>query len=345
LAAATAGGAPEGPLGAIEEYDAGRFEEVIEDRDEPAVFRGLVAGWPAVHAATKAPSDLADYLAKLDRGASVRAFIGDPKEGGRFFYSDDLLGFNFGVTETKLKRLIDTLLQFDREQVVRPIYMGSTATAEILPAFAAENPLKAVEQRGGEPRVWIGNGSRIAAHFDESDNVACVVSGTRRFTLFPTEQVENLYVGPIERTVAGQPTSMVDLAAPDFERFPKFREALNHGVTAELGPGDAIYIPTLWWHGVEATGPLNVLVNYWWNDQPLDAESPLHALGHGLLAISPLAERKRERWRTLFDHYVFQRNGDPAQHIPEPARGILGRSTAELRKFMRQFLVQRLMGR
>jgi hypothetical protein len=31
--------------------------------------------------------------------------------------------------------------------------------------------------------------------------------------------------------------------------------------------------------------------------------------------------------------------------MPEQARGILGRSTAELRRFMRQFLAQRLMGR
>jgi hypothetical protein len=330
---------------AVEECDAGRFDEIIEDRDEPAVFRGLVADWPAVAAARKSAEELTGYLAKLDRGANVRAFVGDPKAGGRFFYGDDLLSFNFGITETQLKSLLEMLLQLDRDQVTQPIYMGSTATAEILPGFAAENPLKPVEQRGTEPRVWIGNSSRIAAHFDESDNVACVVSGRRRFTIFPTEQVENLYVGPLERTVAGQPTSMVDLAAPDFERFPKFREALKHALVGELRPGDAIYIPSLWWHAVEATGPLNLLVNYWWNGQPPDAESPLHALGHGLLAISPLPERKRERWRMLFDHYVFQRDGDPAVHIPEPARGILGRSTAELRKFMRQFLVQRLTGR
>jgi hypothetical protein len=332
-------------IGTIEECDAERFEAIIEDRDEPAVFRGLVSGWPAVTAARESADALAGYLAKLDRGVNVRAFVGDSKAGGRFFYSDDLLGFNFALTETQLTPLIQTLLQFDREDVAQPIYMGSTATAEILPQFASQNPLTAVERRGGEPRIWIGNNSRIAPHFDESDNVACVVSGKRRFTLFPTEQVENLYVGPIEHTVAGQPTSLVDLAAPNLDRFPKFREALNHARTAELGPGDAIYIPALWWHGVEAIGPLNVLVNYWWTDQPEDAESPLHALGHGLLAISPLAERKRERWRMLFDHYVFQRNGHPAAHIPEPARGILGRSTSELRRFMRQFLVQRLMGR
>ncbi|HEX8937684.1 MAG TPA: cupin-like domain-containing protein [Sphingomicrobium sp.] len=332
-------------LRAIEECDPGRFEEIIEDRDEPAVFRGLVGSWPVVAAARKSDGDLADYLTSLDRGATIRAFVGDPADGGRFFYSDDLLGFNFGVTETKLMELVNLLLQLGRDQAIQPIYMGSTSTAEILPAFAAQNPLRSVEQLGAEPRAWIGNGSRIAVHFDESDNVACVVSGMRRFTLFPTDQVENLYVGPLERTVAGQPTSLVDLAAPDFGRFPKFREALKHARTAELGPGDAIYIPCLWWHGVEAVGPLNLLVNYWWHGGPVDFESPMHALGHGLLAISPLAKRKRERWRTLFDHYVFQRNGDPAEHLPPAARGILGRSNAELRRFVRQFLIQKLMGR
>jgi hypothetical protein len=309
------------------------------------VFRGLVADWPAVAAARKSPDDLVAYLSALDRGSSVRAFVGDPAAGGRFFYRDGFDGFNFGLTESQLTPLLATLLKIDRERTAQPLYMGSTATSEILPRFASENPLGAIETRGGEPRIWIGNSSRIAPHFDESDNVACVVSGRRRFTLFPTDQVGNLYVGPIDQTVAGQPTSLVDLAAPDFDRFPKFGEALKHARTAELGPGDAIYIPSLWWHGVEASGPLNVLVNYWWQDEPLDADSPLHALGHGLLAISHLGTRKRKRWRTLFDHYVFERDGDPAAHIPERARGILGRSTSELRKFMRQFLANKLMGR
>jgi hypothetical protein len=329
----------------IEECDCRCFDEIVEDRDEPAVFRGLVSEWPAVAAARTSSDELAAYLTGLDRGAIISAMVADPKDGGRLFYRDDLLGFNFAITEAPFARFIETLLQLDRDGAVQPVYMGSTATSEIIPGFASQNALRPIERRGAEPRIWIGNTSRIAPHFDESDNVACVISGQRRFTLFPTEQVGNLYIGPIDRTVAGQPTSLVDLAAPDLERFPKFREAWKHARVAELGPGDAIYIPSLWWHGVEATGPLNVLVNYWWTGQPPDAESPLHALGHGLLAISPLSQRKRDRWRMLFDHYVFQRNGDPAEHIPEPARGILGRSTADLRKLMRQFLVQKLLGR
>lgn len=332
-------------LPAVEELDPARFAELIVDRDEPAVFRGLVSGWRAVAAARSSIDRLAEYLIALDSGANVRAFVGDPGAGGRFFYNEALDGFNFTIAETRFAQLISTLIQFEREGTRQPIYMGSTSTSEILSGFSAENPLGPIEQRGGKPRIWIGNGSRIAPHFDESDNVACVVSGRRQFTLFPTDQVGNLYVGPLDRTPAGQPTSLVDMAAPDLERFPRFREALKHARSTELEPGDAIYIPALWWHGVESIGPLNVLVNYWWQDEDRDADSPLHAIAHGLLSIGHLHDRKRDRWRTLFDHYVFRANGDPALHIPEQARGVLGKPTSELRQFISRFLVQKLMGR
>jgi len=168
------------------------------------------------------------------------------------------------------------------------------------------------------------------------------VSGSRRFVLFPPEQVANLYVGPIDRTVAGQPTSMVDLDRVDFDSFPKFRDALKHALVADLEPGDAIYIPALWWHAVQANGPLNVLLNYWWSDAPPDAGSPMHALGHALLTMSHLSEDKRRAWRALFDHYVFRDNGDPAAHIPPSARGIIGRTTPDVRRSLRQYLIRAL---
>jgi hypothetical protein len=330
--------------GTIEEVDAREFGQAVGTLDRPLVVRGLVAQWPAVEAANSSPRVLVDYLRGLHRGASVRAFVGEPGIGGRFFYRPTLDGFNFSIAETDLPQLLETLLALDESGDPQSIYMGSTPTTDILPRFEAENPLPVMAEHGAGPRMWIGTGSRVAAHFDESDNVACVVSGRRRFTLFPTEQVSNLYVGPIDQTVAGQPTSIVDLAAPDFERFPRFREALEQGQFAELEPGDAIYIPSLWWHAVEAQGPLNVLVNYWWQYEPGDGGSPMHVLAYGLMSISHLAERKRERYRTLFDHYVFRPNSETAEHIPPPARGVLGRSTRELRAIIRRFLIAGLTG-
>ena len=327
----------------VREAPAADLAEIIEQGDEPCVFRGLVADWPVVTEAKRGPGQLVDYLRGLDKGAVIRAFVGEEGIEGRFFYSDDFTRFNFGVVEARFEKLLERLLRLSGREG-ESIYMGSTPTSEVLPDFSRANSLPIVEGRGGEARIWIGNASRIAAHFDESDNVACVVSGKRRFTLFPPEQVRNLYIGPLDRTPAGQPTSMVDLAAPDWQRFPLFRKALEHARSADLSPGDAIYIPALWWHSIQASGPLNVLVNYWWQDEPADADSPLHALGHALLSISHLPQRKRARWRALFDHYVFKDGGEPAEHIPEASRGILGPTSPELRQIIRQYLVRKLMG-
>jgi hypothetical protein len=138
---------------------------------------------------------------------------------------------------------------------------------------------------------------------------------------------------------------MVSVHSPDFERYPKFREALDAAIVAELEPGDAIYVPTLWWHHVDALTPFNILVNYWWDDAPADAGSPFEALAHGILTIGALPEARREEWRILFDHYVFRKNGDPAAHLAPEHRGILGTSTPQLRARMKQFLMNALSRR
>jgi hypothetical protein len=44
----------------------------------------------------------------------------------------------------------------------------------------------------------------------------------------------------------------------------------------------------------------------------------------------------------LFDHYVFGANGEPAEHLPEQARGILGRRTPELVARVKKLLIKAL---
>src|SRR5690606_11713964 len=133
--------------------------------------------------------------------------------------------------------------------------------------------------------VWVGNRTRIAAHQDVPDNIACVAVGHRRFTVFPPEQLRNLYIGPLDLTPAGQAVSLVDFAAPDHARFPRFAEALRHAQVAELGPGDAIFIPSLWWHHVEGLDSFNVLLNYWWRRTPDYLDSPMNALMLALMSV------------------------------------------------------------
>ena len=89
------------------------------------------------------------------------------------------------------------------------------------------------------PRIWLGNRITTPTHVDEWNNIGCVVAGRRRFTLFPPEQIANLYIGPLDFAPTGAPMSLVSLRDPDFARYPKFREALAAAQSAELAPGDA----------------------------------------------------------------------------------------------------------
>ena len=314
--------------------------EQLLARRQPVVLRGIAADWPAVSAAKRGSADAASYLQRFDRGATVEAFVGAPGMGGRYFYDEQLSGFNFQRGGVSLSQLIASLSGPPGGSDAPPVYSGSLPVEQVLPGFETENSLDLVRGKHTEPRIWIGNQSRVAPHFDEADNIACVVAGRRRFTIFPPEQVANLYIGPLDFTMAGQPASMVDLAAPNLQKYPRFAEALRHAYIAELEPGDAIFVPALWWHGVESTEPFNVLVNYWWQDIAPDATSAFAAMAHGVLTLRELPRETREAWRAYFDHFVFQRDGDPAAHLPPGRRGILDVPTPQLRGRIRQFLIR-----
>src|SRR3546814_1362303 len=94
--------------------------------------------------------------------------------------------------------------------------------------------------------------------------------------------------------------------------------------TATLAPGDAIYIPFHWWHGVDSLDRFNVFVNYWWNEARDDLGNPYDALIYGLYALRHLPADQRAVWRDVFDRYVFATDGDPVAHLPDHAQGVLG---------------------
>lgn len=309
----------------IREIDAGApgvLTDALLTSTEPLVLRGLVARWPMVRAAI-ASFDAADaYLRRFYRDATVTAMLGAPDIGGRFFYNPDLTGFNFAPVRARLDAVLAELRAHLRDEVAPAIYVGSTTIDTCLPGFRAENDI-ALGSRDALASIWIGNRTRIAAHYDLPDNVACVAAGRRRFTLFPPEQVDNLYIGPLDLTPAGQPISLVDFHQPDLNRFPKFAEAMRHALVAELAPGDALFIPSMWWHHIEALDRFNVLVNYWWRQSPDYMDTPINALMHALMSVRDLPLEQRRAWRALFNRYVFEADEETAAHIPPHARGVL----------------------
>jgi hypothetical protein len=329
------------PLPECEAIDATSFAQELVPAYRPMVLRGLARDWPAVAAARTSPAELMAYLARFDSGAPVEAFLGPAAMQGRYFYGADMQGFNFERRKGPLAGVLDFLLRAADDPDAPCFYVGATPVPETMPGFDAANPMPLFARQAAMPRAWIGNRSTVTTHFDVSDNIACVVAGRRRFTLFPPEQLGNLYIGPLDHTMAGQPASMVSLHDPDLARFPRFADAMAAAFTAELEPGDAIYIPSLWWHHVEALEPINMLINYW-ADPPPDAGSPFDAMIHAISAIAALPAPRRAAWRAFFDHYVFRPERDPAEHLAPEHRGILGTPTPELRERIRLFLLRRL---
>jgi hypothetical protein len=315
-------------------------DEVLQ-ATQPVVLRGLVAGWPVTRAATESGAAAFDYLRRFYRDATVGVLLGAPEIGGRFFYNEDLSGFNFRPVRMKLDTVLDEIARYANDPRPPAMYVGSTTIDTCLPGFRDENDLD-MGDRQPLVSVWIGNRTRIAAHHDLPDNLACVVAGHRRFTLFPPSQLANLYVGPLDFTPAGQAISLVDFAKPDFAKFPKFAEAVQHAQVAELAPGDAIFIPSMWWHHIESLDAFNVLVNYWWRQSPAFMDSPMNALMLAILTVRDLPEEQRTAWQNLFRHYVFEADEQTAGHIPQAARRVLAPLDDEAARELRARLLQRL---
>jgi len=304
---------------------------------QPVLLRGLVRDWPLVQAARRSDAAFCDYLRRFGADTRVGLWRGGPEIGGRFFYNEQHTGFNFERVIDRFGTLLDELLAGSADS----LYLGSTELDGSFPGLRQDNPLD-LGVRDPLISLWLGNRTRVAPHFDLPDNIACVVAGRRRFTLFPPEQVGNLYIGRLDLTPAGQPISLVDLAAPDLDRFPRYAEALRHAQVVELEAGDAVFIPSQWWHGVEGLAPVNALVNFWWRQSPAFMDTPLNTLMMALLSLRDLPPAQRDAWRALFNHYIFDADEHTAAHIPAPARGVLAPLDENAARQLRAALLQRL---
>jgi hypothetical protein len=327
----------------VESLGAEVFHEQVLPAAEPLVIRGLVKNWPLVQAGLRSDEEFCAHLKNFDRGYPVDTAQAPPSTGGRIFYNEDLSGLNCRMAQASLSGSLDFLLEQREKDRPSTLAVQSVIVNRFLPGLERELRLPpGLVPNDAGPRIWLGNRATIAAHYDPSENIACCVAGTRRFTLFPPEQVTNLYIGPFEITPSGATVSMVDFDQPDPDRFPRFERALEAARQAVLEPGDAIYIPYLWWHHVQALAPINGLVNYWWSPIPDVLGDPRNVLAHAMLSFRALPHAYRNAWRAMFEHYVFGDSGDTKDHIPPERHGILGQLKPAEVKRIKQALSQAL---
>jgi hypothetical protein len=301
-----------------------RFQLEVLEGCQPVVIRGLVADWPVVQAACASPARLKDYLAAFDVGARVEAYLGSPAIGGKYYYTPEFKGFNFERRMMKLLEALQMMVESLQRADAPSVYVGSVPTGDTLPGFMAANAMPLLAP-GVSPRIWLGTRSNVSCHHDTFDNLACVIAGRRRFTLFAPELIGKLYVGPIDNTMAGAPVSLAASAdGPQDGEFPLFEEIRGQALRAELEAGDALYLPKLWWHKVESLAPLNGLLNYWWDAFSPGPDAPYTSMLLAMIAISERPRAERQAWKAFFDHYVFRTNGHPLAHLLPDQHGLLG---------------------
>jgi len=331
------------PIREVTALDAGIRQAVLAS-GQPVVLRKLVSDWPAVASAHRSAAAMVEYLRRFDNGHPVDAIMTPAEVEGRVSYNSDMSGFNFLRNRLALSAVAEQALRYSGFERAPAVAVQSALISACLPGFAAENRLGFLEDTIA-PRIWLGTAITTPTHLDEWNNIGCVVSGRRRFTLFPPEQIANLYIGPLDFAPTGAPMSLVRLHEPDFAQFPRFRHALTAALTAVLEPGDAIFIPPLWWHHVESLERFNVLVNYWWTAAAGAAtatDSGFDALIHAVLNLRGLPPPTRRAWRALLDHFVFAEPEEAVGHIPPARHGVLGKPQAQALARWRTYLIEKL---
>ena len=200
-------------------------------------------------------------------------------------------------------------------------YVGSTTVDYVLPGLRDEND---IDFGGIDPliSIWLGNQTRIAAHYDVPDNIACVAAGDGVSRCFHPINWRTCMSARWTSRLPVSRSAWSICSKPDFDRFPKFREALEHAQVAELEPGDAMFIPSMWWHHVEGLDSSTCsLTTGGAARRPISDAADV--LNHAFLSIRDLPAAQRKAWHDIFDHYIFDPDDDVVAHIPEGKRGVL----------------------
>lgn len=130
-------------------------------------------------------------------------------------------------------------------------------------------------------RFWLSAAATSAPlHRDVAENIFVQLVGRKRFFLYPPAAAAWLYSNPLR---SGLPNfSRFDPERPDYDRFPLSRQVVPAEVVLE--PGDAVYLPSRWWHQVRSL-ELSASFNFWW--------------ANGTLALAVRAAELAKRWRRL----------------------------------------------
>jgi peptidyl-lysine (3S)-dioxygenase / protease len=244
-------------------------------RNIPLVLRGACRHWPAFRKWNKS------YLIEAVGNAPITVALTPDGRGDRILRDRFILPYEETMTLSGFFNLFgkrSSPVPYAQKQCdcLRDEYSMLVSDISELPVSDVfSSPPDAIN-------LWIGDDRAVSSlHSDPYENLYAVVSGVKRFTLFPPTDLPYLYrrrVRQAQYDVAfhihdtSPPTEIpwfqVDPDQPDFDAFPLFKHATP--ISVEIGAGDVLYLPALWYHSVAQTpGPdgATIAVNFWYDMQ------------------------------------------------------------------------------
>jgi cupin-like protein len=231
--------------------NAETFKRELVRPARPAVIAGAARAWKATDRWTP------EYLKAAVGQVPVRVSVSDDA----VFGGDPRLGFD-APGRTQRMPVSEYIDLISSPQGGKRYYLQQQPLRAVFPALAADLevpqyiPKAAVEQLN----LWFGpSGSVSPLHYDASQNLLVQVTGRKRVILFAPQDGSKLYAHQLTSKLSH--FSRVNVDAPDVKAFPKFAAARAFEATLEAG--DALFIPSTWWHHVH-TVETGISINIWW---------------------------------------------------------------------------------
>ncbi len=175
------------------------FDELFE-ANEPVILRGLVSDWDLVKAGKMSPDRAMEALQSKSSGSLLVYLLRTLKQMLGFFIMSNALVSIIKARQLELSEVFSQIRDSKDDPERSYYYMNSLTLDQCFPGLREHNDLVFDHEvfANNQPisKVWVGTESIAAAHYDVPSNLACCVLGARRFTLFPPEQIHNLYPGP-----------------------------------------------------------------------------------------------------------------------------------------------------
>ena len=258
---------------------------------KPVILTGVSTHWRAMTEWTP------EYLKSVAGDSTITVHFDPDANFHRCFLRCFLRPWERVGRELTLAEFLDILLA---EPADPRYYLGGWKLASVSTGLSGDVDFSGYidDDEPHEPLLFLGRDVCVPLHYHgTTESFVCQLQGSKWITLYSPDQYSLLYARSWFSRIDGR---QIRKGQPDYDAFPKFREA--RPIDFMLHPGEILFIPVHWWHLTSISG-YQVSVAHFWRASLRRWHFPtpgLQVLGQELLKKAP---RARAWWRRIQQHW------------------------------------------